>query len=114
MDNLIKELIEIFTNLKIPFKHKNTDEKLKVPFVVYSRQKDEEFFSDNKRFLIIPTVNVEIYFFSLKNQLSLEKKFESALEEKGLIYSKSEEIEINKDVNLIYYDIQGGIRNGRN
>lgn len=109
MDKDLEKLIKIFKKLKIEFRYINTKDNLTVPYAIYRRLSEKRIYADNKRFFSRLHVMVEVYFDSLKKQLEFEELFEKELEENRFIFIKSEDIELDKNVIMIYYEITGGI-----
>lgn len=104
MNNLLKIL------LKYNVKYINSsDESLSIPYGIWAREKSDNLYADNKKYLELPNYRVEFYFKDFKTQKELEENFEKELEENGFFFSKSEDIFIQENIYQIYYEIQGGL-----
>lgn len=109
MDRNLEKLIKIFNKLKIELRYINTKDKLTVPYAIYRRLSEKPIYADNKRYFSRLHLMVEVYFDSLKKQYEFEELFERELEENRFSFIKSEDIELDKNVTMTYYEITGGI-----
>lgn len=103
------KIFEIFKKLKMKLRYVNTKENLKVPYAIYHRLSDTKFYADNTKLLKLLNLRVEIYFGSLEKQIEFEEEFEKELEKNRFTFLKSEDITLDENVTMIYYEITGGI-----
>lgn len=97
-------MISIFKQLPIKVRYKNTTERLEVPFGIYYRTQRDELHADNQVFQKWNVYVLEYYFSQLNEKI--EEEIETILSENGCFFSKSEDIEINKDTTMIRYEIR--------
>ena len=98
---------ELYTALKtttLPVAYARFEEPTALPYIVYMGDGQGSFLADNTVYHKQNTYRIE-YYFKTKNE-STEADIEKVLTDKGLIYSKSEDIYIEEeDAFEIYYQI---------
>lgn len=99
--------MEVFNSLAIPIKYITSEDVLKVPFGIYRRNKPKRIFVDNKNYMKISSVTLEIYFSNLKEQIEFEKDFESRLEDNNFCFSSSDDVVLDDGKTILkYYEIE--------
>ncbi|OEH52968.1 hypothetical protein AQ616_18870 [Oceanobacillus sp. E9] len=80
------ELVQILraTGYPVAFSHFDDDDMPSVPFITYTTPEDDAFYADNKNYMKITNVNIELY--TNKKDLEAERNLESLLDEHELPY----------------------------
>ena len=86
----LKQLANMLKKTRIPFAydHFAEGESPKPPFICYLLPGSVNFAADGEVYLRINRVHVELY--TDKKDVSVEKRLEDALDDKGIFYNKSE------------------------
>jgi len=91
----------LLASLPISVAYKSQDDTAQLPFAVYIRNAPNQRWSDNQNYIALPTYTLEYYFSEV--DLTTETAIETMFKTNGISYSKSEDVEINKEVSLINY-----------
>lgn len=96
-------LLELFKKYNITYF--NQDDNKTVPYTTYIRLENETLWADNQSHFNISRYRIERYFNDIEQEIAFEKQFENDLTENGHPFSKSEDIEINKNIYMVVYTV---------
>ena len=84
----LEELYETLQQLKLPIAYSHFKSPQEPPYLVYLMEDTNNFGADNKVYHRIENLVIELY--TIKKDITLEKKLEALLNEKELYYEKVE------------------------
>lgn len=82
------DLEDILKQTSYPVKYSHFEKPVKAPYIVYIIRNTDNYMADNKVFMKIDNVQIELY--TSKKDVESEKKIEKLLDEKEIAYESSE------------------------
>lgn len=102
----IKELSDLLKTLDIPLiygAYEEKDHMPKVPYIAIIEKRPSRELADNKVFHYKNHWDLELY--TSKKDFELENKIISLLDKNKIIWSKSEDLQIDKDFQEVIFEI---------
>lgn len=100
----LKELATILTAVGYPIAYSHFKEEQQTPFICYRETMSDNFIADNKVYMKIPLVDIELY--TDKKDLEAERKLESVLDQNEIGWQAIETFIPTENIYQRVYEIK--------
>lgn len=95
------QIAEMIRSIGLPFAYYQFKEPPTLPFIVYYYPSSDDFMADNRNFVNIEAINIELYVEN--KDFAKEKTIEDVLKANGITYRKNESyIEDERMYQILY------------
>lgn len=100
------EFYNLLTQVDIPWRYSHAEDGIKIPFGIYSFERESSLLADNRVYSIKNSVEIEIYAGSKVRLDELCEQLEEIFAENDIVWTSNEEFSLDENFYLNTYTLE--------